>query len=75
MNRAEYHELLEEIEAELREPGGNFDALFGHDETTLAQARLVAATALVAADRFYARLTRQAFDLREQDEQGLAGKK
>lgn len=68
MNRLDYSELLKEIEKELLMPGGNFDALYGHDPKTLEQARYVAAVALVAADRLYSRLTRQEFELREKDE-------
>lgn len=68
MNRLDYQELLKEVEHELLMPGGNFDALYGHDPETLEQARYVAAVALVAADRLYSRLTRQEFDLRERDE-------
>lgn len=68
MNRLDCHELLQEVEQELAEPGGNFDALFGHDPKTLEQARFVAAVALAAADRLYSRLTRQEFELRELDE-------
>lgn len=68
MNRLDYHELLDEIEKELKMPGGNFDELYGLDEKTLEQARYVAAVALVAADRLYSRLTRQEFELRERDE-------
>lgn len=72
MNRLDYHQLLEEVEKELTMPGGNFDAMFGHDPKTLEQARYVAAVALVAADRLYSRLTKIEFDLREQDEHGGA---
>ena len=68
MNRLDYSELLKEIENELLMPGGNFDALYGHDSKTLEQARYVAAVALVAADRLYSRLTQQEFELREKDE-------
>ena len=68
MNRLDYHQLLEEVEKELTMQGGNFEALFGNDPKMLEQARYVAAVALVAADRFYSRLTRQEFDLRERDE-------
>lgn len=68
MNRLDYSELLKEIENELLMPGGNFDALYGHDPKTLEQAQYVAAVALVAADRLYSRLTRQEFELREKDE-------
>ncbi len=68
MNRLDYQELLADVERELLMPGGNFDALDGHDPKTLEQARFVAAVALVAADRLYSRLTRQEFELREKDE-------
>lgn len=68
MNRLDYSELLKEIEKDLLMPGGNFDALYGHDPKTLEQARYVAAVALVAADRLYSRLTWQEFELREKDE-------
>lgn len=68
MNRLDYHELLEDIQQELAEPGGNFDALFGSDPKTLEQARFIAAVALAAADRLYSRLTRQEFELRELEE-------
>ena len=68
MNRLDYQELLDEVVRELAEPGGNFDALFGHDPKTMEQARFVAAVALMAADRFYSWLTQQEFELRELDE-------
>ena len=68
MNRFDLAELMDEVEKELRMPGGNFDALYGLDPKTLEQARLIAAVALTAADRYYSRLTRQAFELREKDE-------
>lgn len=69
MNRLDHTQLLDEVLAELQEPGGSFDALFGHDPNTLAQARFVAAVALAAADRLYSRITRQAFELRQRDMQ------
>lgn len=72
MNRLDYHQLLQEVEKELLMPGGNFEALYGNDPKALEQARYVAAVALVAADRLYARLSRMEFDLREQDEHGCA---
>lgn len=49
MNRLDYQELLQEVEHELSEPGGNFDALFGHDPKTMEQARFAAAVALIRA--------------------------
>lgn len=72
MNRSDYHMLLEEIQAELAMPGGNFDELFGHDPDKLEQARFVAAVALAAADRLYSGITRQEFELRERDEHLLS---
>lgn len=68
MNRADYTELLQDVERELTMPGGDFDALFGHDPKTMEQARFIAAVALTAADRLYSRLTKQEFELRERDE-------
>ncbi len=68
MNRLEFHELLEEVEKDLAMPGGNFDEMFGHDPEMLKLARFAAAVALAAADRFYSRLTRQEFELREREE-------
>ena len=75
MNRLDFTELLKEVENELLMPGGNFNALYGHDPKQLEQARYVAAVALVAADRFYSRLTRQEFELREKDEHPCPGAK
>lgn len=74
MNRLDYHQLLEEVEKELTMPGGNFEALYGNDPKMLERARYVAAVALIAADRFYSRLTRQEFGLRERDEHPGTGK-
>lgn len=74
MNRLEYQELLEDICRELQMPGGHFDAMFGHDSRTLEQARFIAAVALTAADRFYSRLTKQEFELRELEEQRFLGR-
>lgn len=74
MNRLEYQELLEDIDRELQMPGGHFDAMFGHDPKTLEQARFIAAVALTAADRFYSRLTKQEFELRELEEQRFLGR-
>ncbi len=68
MNRLDYTQLLEEVKKELTMPGGNFDGLFGRDEETLRQAELIAAVALVAADRLYSRLTKSRFEMREEDE-------
>ncbi|MDD4850847.1 MAG: hypothetical protein PHO10_09155 [Gemmiger sp.] len=70
MNRLDYAQLMEEVEKELTMPGGNFDALYGHDPKMLEQARFITAVALTATDRLYARLTKMDFDLREQDEHG-----
>ena len=68
MNRFDLAELMDEVEKELTMPGGNFDTLYGLDEKTLEQARLITAVALTVADRYYSRLTRQEFELREKDE-------
>lgn len=68
MNRLDYSELMKEVERELLMPGGNFDTMYGHDPKMLEQARFVTAVALTAVDRFYSRLTKQEFDLREKDE-------
>ena len=68
MNRLDYQELMEDVQRELTMPGGNFDALFGHDPKTLEAARFAAAVALIAADRLYACITRREFELRELDE-------
>lgn len=68
MNRFDLQGLMEEVERELRTPGGNFDALYGLDPKTLEQARFVTAVALMAADRLYSRLSLQEFELRERDE-------
>ena len=68
MNRFDLAELMDEVEKELTMPGGNFDTLYGLDEKTLEHARLITAVALTVADRYYSRLTRQEFELREKDE-------
>ena len=68
MNRQDLRDLMADVERELTMPGGCFDALYGHDEKTLEQARFITAVALTAADRFYSRLTDLAFALRERDE-------
>jgi hypothetical protein len=60
---------LADIKNELAMPGGNFEALFGKSEDIKKQAEFIAAVALTAVDRFYARLTRSEFELRFQDEQ------
>lgn len=58
LNRKEYSELLEEIKKELAEPNGNFQTLFGSSEETLKNGELIGAVALLAIDRYYARLTK-----------------
>ena len=68
MNRLDYTQILEEVKKELTMPGGNFEGLFGRDGDTLRQADLIAAVALVAADRLYSRLTKSRFEMREEDE-------
>jgi len=73
MNRTDLDALMKATETELFRPGGNFDTLFGHDPETVRQARFVMAVALTAADAYYARLTLDAFRLREADEAGVRG--
>ncbi len=68
MNRLDYAQLIEEVKNELTMPDGNFAGIFGKDADTLKQAELIAAVALVAADRLYSRLTRSAFEMREEEE-------
>lgn len=68
MNRAQYHQLLQEVATELQRPGGHFDVLYGHDPQLLQQSQLMAAVALTAADRLYAYLTKQAFELRQAEQ-------
>lgn len=68
MNRLDYTQLMEEVKKELTMPGGNFEGLFGKDAETLKQAELIAAVALVAADRLYSRLTKAQFEMREEEE-------
>jgi hypothetical protein len=68
MNRKDYAELLADIRRELSMKGGNFDGRFGTAEETMKQADFIAAVALVAADRLYARITRDEFKVREIEE-------
>lgn len=68
MNRLEYETLLQDVMRELAMPGGNFEARFGTDDATLRQAELMAAVALMAVDRYHARLSKDRFLLREADE-------
>ena len=71
MNRFDLAALMKDTETELFRPGGNFDALFGHDPETVRQAKFVMAVALTAADMYYSRLTSMEFRLREEDEAGM----
>jgi hypothetical protein len=64
----DYTELLAEVRKELTMPGGNFAGLFGQDPNALHQAEMIAAVALVAADRLYSRLTRSDFEMRDVEE-------
>jgi hypothetical protein len=68
MNRKDYAELLADIRRELSMKGGNFDEHFGTDEETMKQADFIAAVALIAVDRFYSRITKDEFEIREHDE-------
>jgi hypothetical protein len=67
MNRKDYTDLLADIKRELSMPGGHFDELFGLDEKTMKQTEFIAAVALTAADRLYSRITKDNFELREQE--------
>ncbi len=69
MNRADYMSLLDEIMYELKEENGTFSDTFGKKtEEELAELRCVAAIALMAADRYYARLTKTAYAIRYEEE-------
>ncbi len=69
MNRLDYEQLLGDIMKELSAPRGTFQDTFGRKtEEELKEIRFIAAIALAAADRYYARLTRMEFDLRSRDE-------
>ncbi|MBR5220589.1 MAG: hypothetical protein IKV66_06350 [Clostridia bacterium] len=69
MNRSDYMSLLDEIMHELKEEGGTFSDTFGKKtEGELAELRCVAAIALMAADRYYARQTRIAYSIRYEEE-------
>ena len=69
MNRLDYQTLLDDIMKELSAPRGTFQDMFGQkSEKELQEIRFIAAVALSAADRYYSRLTRMEFDLRERDE-------
>ena len=73
MNRADYVSLLDEIMQELKEEHGTFMDTFGKKtEEELAELRCVAAIALMAADRYYARQTKVAFSIRYEEEVHLA---
>jgi hypothetical protein len=58
MNRTEFNELLKEINHDIEEKGGNFQALFGGEEKTIEAAKFAAAAAVMAVDRYYTNLTR-----------------
>lgn len=58
MNRTEFHELLREINSDIEEKGGNFQAVFGGEEKTIEAAKFAAAAALMAVDRYYTNLSR-----------------
>jgi len=69
MNRADYMSLLDEIMHELKEENGTFSDTFGKkSEEELAELRCVAAIALMAADRYYARQTKMAYTIRYEEE-------
>ena len=63
MNRADFREIMTEIENELTEPGGTFEDIFGKKtEKELQEMRYIAAIALYAADRLYSNVTKNEFD-------------
>jgi len=69
MNRADYMSLLDEIMHELKEENGTFTDTFGKKtEKELEELRCVAAIALMAADRYYARQTKIAYAIRYEEE-------
>ncbi|MBQ7299292.1 MAG: hypothetical protein IJW77_05565 [Clostridia bacterium] len=69
MNRSDYMSLLDEIMHELKEENGTFCDTFGKkSEEELAELRCVAAIALMAADRYYARQTKIAYSIRYDEE-------
>ena len=73
MNRADFKGLLDEIMHELKEENGTFADTFGHKtEDELEELRCVAAIALMAADRYYARQTKVAYSMRYEEEIHLA---
>ncbi len=58
MNRTEFHDLLREINSDIEEKGGNFQAVFGGEQKTIEAAKFAAAAALMAVDRYYTNLSR-----------------
>ncbi|MBQ8579057.1 MAG: hypothetical protein IJ449_13990 [Clostridia bacterium] len=69
MNRADFSSLLDEVMREFTEEGGTFMDTFGRKtEKELSELRIVAAAALMAADRYYSRLTKTEFEIRQAEE-------
>ncbi|MBQ7982003.1 MAG: hypothetical protein IJ302_00395 [Clostridia bacterium] len=69
MNRADFSTLLDEIMHEITEKNGTFSDTFGEmGENELARLRTVAAVALMAADRYYARQTKLEYGIRYENE-------
>ncbi len=67
MNRAEYGDILKNIQGILQNPNGNFGKKFltGDEEenaAVLKQAEMIAAVALIAVDEYYAYLTKVAHE-------------
>lgn len=65
MNRDEYGKILKNVMNILKNPNGNFGKRFlsgeeTQDAETLKQAERIAAVALIAADEYYAYLTKAA---------------
>lgn len=66
MNRVDFSSLLDEVMYAPTETNGTFCDTFGRKSgAEPAELRTVAAVALMAADRYYARLTKTAFQLRK----------
>ena len=67
MNRDEYGKILKNVISILKNPNGNFGKRFLSDEETqdaetLKQVEMIAAVALIAADEYYAYLTKAAYE-------------
>ena len=69
MNGRDFDVVLKTIQSELNEPNGVFQRRFGSKTPKeIEELMEVAAIALLAADRYYARRTELEFLIRERDE-------